>query len=602
MATFIPMLAIALPCSSAILLGLIHLFFGVNEKLVARVLSVSMLGLVGLLFYNMVTTLGQPTQLYSFAWYHIGHHSFTFLFANNFVNSVYALAFSLIAAVVGNFSITYLHKEQGFFEYYYIFFVFLAAILLTVFSNNLDTLFVGWELVGMGSVLLIGFYKHRRQPILNSFYTLVCYRFGELCLLAALTLAHLQFGDSSFSTLTEATATNAWIVFFILIAVYVKSAQLPFSGWLQRALEGPTPSSAIFYGGISTHLGPMLLVKLYPFLQQLLWVKVTLVVGGFATACYATVIARTRSDVKGQLAYATIAQLGVIFAEVGFGWLQMVVIHTLVHCAARTFQFLKSPSGLQEYLQLRFEERATALSGRRFWYYLARSHFLLDRLIELVRRGAVYALAPVAIYFLVLIIQEPQSAIGLGSMAVSLFFAIASFRQRDIASFLFSISASCMLLLLCSVFFVEASLLPATFYLLASTTVSLVGMATCLQVFRKRYGFQRIDHSQGLYFLAPHVAYVFLFFVLCLSNIPLSLAYLGEDVILYELFKRYFFVGFLAAGIFSLISLSAFAFYNRVFVGAPAPDFAKVELLFKERLQLATLVMLNLGLPIVAFF
>ncbi len=602
-ASLVPLFAVGLPLSSTIGLALIHLIKGANEKIVAWFFSCTMLLLVALLIWNIATLMSLgPLEPIALTWYHLAGHSFIFLFANNAINATYALVFSLIATAVGHFSITYLHKEQGFFEYYYIFFVFLAAILLVVFSHNMDTLFVGWEVIGLCSVLLIGFYKARSQPVQNSLYTLICYRVGELFLLSALTLAHLQYGDSNFTTLGASQDTNSWIILFVIIAVYVKSAQLPFSTWLTRAMEGPTPSSAIFYGGISTHLGPMLLVKLYPFFAHVLWAKVLLVAGGTITALYANFIVKTRTDMKSQLGYATITQLAIIFVEVGLGFVTLAICHTLIHCAARTFQFLKSPSGLQDFYQLPIENPKTQPSSKTL-YYLLRSNLLLDQTVTLATIAAKIAIVPASLYLVFITSQNFDYLPGCIFLATSFIFALMAFHDASFLRFMLCLTASFILLLCCSLYFLEPSLRLASGYLLLNGLIAIAGMAYCLAIIKRRYGFNHITSTKGLFFLSPHLAYAFLFFVLCFSNVPMSLAYLGEDIVLYELFKSHFFFGFSGTIIFGSLSIAAFRFYCLVFIGAtPSACYPKVGLLISEKLTLITLVLSGLSLPLLAFW
>ena len=104
-----------------------------------------------------------------------------------------------------------------------------------------------------------------------------------------------------------------------LLSAMGKSAQLPFSGWLPRAMEGPTPSSALFYGAISIHAGVYLMLRVSPVIAAAPMVAAMGVIVGLATACYATMVALTHTDAKGALAHATLAQIGLILAEISLG-------------------------------------------------------------------------------------------------------------------------------------------------------------------------------------------------------------------------------------------------------------------------------------------
>ena len=124
---------------------------------------------------------------------------------------------------------------------------------------------------------------------------------------------------------------------------------MPFSGWLPRAMEGPTPSSAIFYGAISIHAGAYLLLRIQPLLAQSRLASALVIATGLLTAIHGTIVGRVSSDAKTSLAYASLTQVGVIFVEIGLGWKWIAVTHILGHAMVRTLQFLRAPSMLHDY-------------------------------------------------------------------------------------------------------------------------------------------------------------------------------------------------------------------------------------------------------------
>jgi NAD(P)H-quinone oxidoreductase subunit 5 len=139
------------------------------------------------------------------------------------------------------------------------------------------------------------------------------------------------------------------VCLLLLLAAAGKAAQIPFSGWLPRAMEGPTPSSAIFYGAISIHAGAYLLLRAQPLLAHSV-VSSVLVIGiGLATAIHGTMVGRASADAKTSLAYASLTQVGVVFVEIGLGWKWVAITHILGHATVRTLQFLRAPSMLHDY-------------------------------------------------------------------------------------------------------------------------------------------------------------------------------------------------------------------------------------------------------------
>jgi NADH-quinone oxidoreductase subunit L len=121
------------------------------------------------------------------------------------------------------------------------------------------------------------------------------------------------------SQLQSHSLIGVFISLMILISAVAKSAQFPFSFWLPRAMEGPTPSRAIFYGALSVHVGIYILLRTFPFWEHQFSVRILIGLVGLISSIIATGIARVQSSVKSQIAYASIAQIGIIFIEVAAG-------------------------------------------------------------------------------------------------------------------------------------------------------------------------------------------------------------------------------------------------------------------------------------------
>jgi NAD(P)H-quinone oxidoreductase subunit 5 len=117
-------------------------------------------------------------------------------------------------------------------------------------------------------------------------------------------------------------------------------------------MEGPTPSSAIFYGAISIHAGAYLLLRVQPMLAQSKLASALVILIGLTTAIHGTIVGRASADAKTSLAYASLAQVGIVFVEIGFGWTVIAVVHILGHATVRTMQFLRAPSMLHDYHQM----------------------------------------------------------------------------------------------------------------------------------------------------------------------------------------------------------------------------------------------------------
>lgn len=296
-------------------------------------------------------------------WFSVSHYHFTLTLLLDRLSLPIVAMTVILAGVVGAFSVRYLHRDPGFFRFFLLLHLFTFGALLVFMADSLDLLLAGWELVGITSVLLIGFFQYRPDPARNALRVFGIYRVADLFMLLAVFLCHHWFKTASWNGmfagewpghLTQLDGAAASIVAVLLVfAASGKSAQGPFCGWLVRAMEGPTPSSAVFYGAISIHAGAYLLLRIEPLLQASKVATGLVIFIGLTTAFLGTLVHRTCADAKTSLAYASQTQLGLIFAEIGFGWTTFAVVHLVSHAMLRTLQFLRSASMLRDYNRVR---------------------------------------------------------------------------------------------------------------------------------------------------------------------------------------------------------------------------------------------------------
>ncbi len=316
------------------------------------------------------------------SWFAVGGGSFRF----DVLVDGWSLSFALLAATicgtVVSFSYRYLHREPGFYRYFLLFTCFVIGILFVALAGSVEVLFAGWELLGLSSTLLVAFFHERRAPVINAMRVFATYRVSDAAMLAAAILIHHSVGSGDLSALFRgATAglsanTITAVSVFILIAVAGKSALLPFSGWLPRAMEGPTPSSAVYYGALSVHAGCYLLWRAGPLLEQSMVARILAGTAGAATAIYATGVAKVQTDIKSGLCYATLAQVGIIVVEIAFGLRILAFVHMLGHACFRLVQFLSAPNIIEDSRALeRASPRNSHAPSRRKGLYL----FFLER-------------------------------------------------------------------------------------------------------------------------------------------------------------------------------------------------------------------------------
>lgn len=243
---------------------------------------------------------------------------------------------TLLAA---QFSQQNLHAERRFFRFFFALALFSTGMSLIALADNYVVMFVGWELAGLCSYLLIGFYDERPNAARGAFRSFITARLGDVAFLAAIFLMGpaTRIGEG-------APAAAAWC---LVVAAAVKSAQLPFTGWLPRAMEGPTPSSALFYGGIKVSAGVFLLLGAHPMLSAAPGVMLAICVVGGLTALHATATASVQTEAKSVLAWSSVAQLGLIFLAFGVGESAVALGLMLVHAVVKMHLFLTAPSLLR---------------------------------------------------------------------------------------------------------------------------------------------------------------------------------------------------------------------------------------------------------------
>ena len=301
--------------------------------------------------WKLISTGADRVLFRSGDWFRVGDYQFPLVLVADGLSLPFLAMTVVLSGLIGRFSVTYMHRERGFLRFFLLLHLFTFGSLLAFAAGSFDLLAAGWEVVGITSVLLIAFFHQRPAPVENALRVFAVYRASDLGLLVSVVAMHTWAGTASFfDGLPRLTQMQAMLVsLLLLLAASGKAAQIPFSGWLPRAMEGPTPSSAIFYGAISIHAGAFLLLRIEPFLAESPLARALVMVTGMMTAIHGTIVGRASADAKTSVGYASLTQAGIIFVEIGAGWSSLAVAHTLGHATVRTLQFLRTPSMLHDY-------------------------------------------------------------------------------------------------------------------------------------------------------------------------------------------------------------------------------------------------------------
>lgn len=293
-------------------------------------------------------------------WVHIPHYHFSFKFMFDRLSLPFLILTFVMCGTISAFANSYMHREPGFNRFFVLYAFFVLGMVISTLAGTIETLFTGWELVGLSSALLVAFYHNRTGPVRNGLHVWTIYRVSDAAFLIASVIMHHLTGGGDFDKMlglggwpvgqAHLTPDQAlWLGLLLLLTAAGKSALVPFSGWLPRAMEGPTPSSAVFYGALSVHLGAYLLLRVSPILDLSPTLSAAVVTIGLLTAMFAAYTGRVQTDIKSALSFASLTQVGLIVAEIGLGLRYLALIHILGHASLRMFQFLRAPSLLYDY-------------------------------------------------------------------------------------------------------------------------------------------------------------------------------------------------------------------------------------------------------------
>lgn len=328
-----------------------------------------------------------PMVVIQHSLFSFNHHSVDFTIQLDGMNIWFVLMAAVLSNIVGVFSRHYLHRDPGFFRFFYLIVLFLVGVLIVFMGSTFQVVFMGWEFVGITSALLISFFTLRRETIDNALHAFWAYRISDIGLLVGsfligAAIPGYMFGEMGVHRYHLPDELALIVPFLLLFSAMGKSAQFPYSSWLPRAMEGPTSSSAIFYGGLSIHAGAFLLLRMRSELMVPTPVLVVMALVGAVSCVYGVLLSQVQSDVKSALAYASLSQVGIMFIEISLGWNQIAIIHCLGHAFLRTYQILKCSSIIHQFVD--FEDAHQHDIDR------ARAG-LLPLLIARQRRGSLFS-------------------------------------------------------------------------------------------------------------------------------------------------------------------------------------------------------------------
>ena len=397
-----------MPLAAALIIGIGHLFGAIGGEASEDMAAVLSSWAISMSFLLTLALLGADLLAKNAGSYNVGHwlESDTLDIALNFSTSGFnvflAALFSALLAIVIRFSIDTMHREEGYYRFFFILSLFSFAILLLVLSANAVVTFVGWEVAGLCCYFLIAYAYNRPVAVANATRVFVTNRIGSAGFVLGAGLSYAWVDSVNWSAInaasTQLSSGQATVIALCFaVAAFAKSAQLPFTPWLARAMEEPTPSSAVFYGAVMVHTGVFLVILLRPVFEHAPLAMAVIAIVGLMTAVYSFVVGLTQTDVKSALIFAASAQLGLMFLECGLGFWRLAAWHLCAHAVVRSYQFLTAPSLLHKMRGLAVESSPHNIPA---WVYVASlQRFWLDQLTDWALVKPVRGLAHDLSYF-----------------------------------------------------------------------------------------------------------------------------------------------------------------------------------------------------------
>ncbi|MEY2572434.1 MAG: NADH-quinone oxidoreductase subunit [Verrucomicrobiota bacterium] len=316
---------------------------------------------VALAIAAFVATLQTPgaREVRNFIWFTFGEQTLRLGFVLDPLAAAMLVMITFVGLWIFVFSKGYMAEDKDFTRFFAYLSFFSAAMLGVVIANSLLLLFISWELVGLASYLLIGFWIHKPSAAAAAKKAFITTRIGDLGLFLGLLWLYRSTGTLLFydggkgcleaAGLLAIGSSASFIALLIFSGAMGKSGQFPLHVWLPDAMEGPTPVSALIHAATMVAAGVFLVARVYPIfslgavdgvtpsLTVVVWV-------GVVTALMASLIAIAQSDIKRVLAYSTVSQLGLMMVSLGVGGVAAGIMHLLAHGFFKALLFLGSGS------------------------------------------------------------------------------------------------------------------------------------------------------------------------------------------------------------------------------------------------------------------
>jgi NADH-quinone oxidoreductase subunit L len=304
----------------------------------------------------------RAVQVVNFSWMQFGDHWISLGWLLDPLAAVMLVMVTFVGLLIFIYSMGYMAHDENFTRFFCFLSLFAGAMLGVVIANSLLLLFMCWEVVGLTSYLLIGFWFHRPAAAAAAKKAFITTRIGDLGLLIGMVWLYAQTGTllfynhgvgcmepAAFSTIeafgkVAGISIATWIALLIFCGAAGKSGQVPLHVWLPDAMEGPTPVSALIHAATMVAAGVYLIARVYPLMAISADARIVVAWVGAITALFAACIAVAQSDIKRILAYSTVSQLGYMMLGLGVGGVAVGMFHLITHAFFKALLFLGAGS------------------------------------------------------------------------------------------------------------------------------------------------------------------------------------------------------------------------------------------------------------------
>ncbi|MDJ1177852.1 NAD(P)H-quinone oxidoreductase subunit 5 [Roseofilum sp. BLCC_M91] len=349
-----------LPLLGAMLVGLGLISFNKATNSLRQInagVIVSLLGAAMVLSFALLWSQIQGHEVYTYTldWASAGDFHLTMGYVIDPLTSVMLAIVTTVAFLVMIYTDGYMAHDAGYVRFYSYLSLFSSSMLGLVVSPNLLQVYVFWELVGMCSYLLIGFWYDRPAAAEACQKAFVVNRVGDFGLLLGILGLYWATGSFEFEVMGEnladlvsdgviSSALAGLFAILVFLGPVAKSAQFPLHVWLPDAMEGPTPISALIHAATMVAAGVFLVARMYPVFEHTPVAMDTIAWTGAFTAFLGATIAITQNDIKKGLAYSTVSQLGYMVMAMGIGAYSAGLFHLMTHAYFKAMLFLCSGS------------------------------------------------------------------------------------------------------------------------------------------------------------------------------------------------------------------------------------------------------------------